>query len=768
MRNRHILALITLLFTFSGTFATAQENNYAALMKSGNAYFSQGNYFEAKTYYEKASKQKPNDSEAKKKLTLTLKKIEEVGQKQEEFYAYVDAADALLAQQRYAEAQEQYRKALKLIPNDEHAKNKDAEITETIKQRKEKQAAFDLAMTQGQSLMDSEDYDAAIMQFSEALAIFPNDELPKERIAEAKQKRDILDENTSLFDRLTNEAVQLERRKNYNGAIEKLNQALEIFPNDNEVKDKIKQLTSINEKAQHFNDAVTEADLLYQDKAYKEAKEKYKNALAINPDDAYTKDMINRIDAFFNSPEYIANEKYNTAIAKASNHFTQKQYDMAAKAYQEALGYKPGDEFATTRINEINNLLDQAKQQAESEKQFASLMSQGDNAAAAAQLDQALSLYTQALQILPDSKEANDKINGIRQQITAKEEAEQQYNNLIAQADNLMSGQEYEQAIEAYNNALKMKPSETYPQDQIASAESIIAAQKASAAERKALIDKTLADAKIEFDNQDYPQAKDKYKQVLALDKDNKEANGKIKQIDEIVAQAAREREQRFSEAMRNGNAFKESQQYAEAVKQFGAALGIKPDNETAQECFREAERLENERIAALTVQYNTFIKDADKAFNAKEYDKATDNYKKADKVGLEKTYPAEMIAKITRIIEENKLYELNNEPLAMASGTKQRFDFNPVDVSVRRSNYILLKLRNPHPENAFQMIVSFGNENGKNGGFVLPVAEGPETQDYIIRIGALYKWFSEDNSWIEFVSENDDIEIQLVQISKS
>lgn len=767
MKTKFFIAIISLFFALSGT-VFAQGNSYETLMKSGNASFAKGDYYEAKSYYEKAAKQKPNDAEAKKKITLTLKKIEEEGLRQEEFYAFVDAADALFAQQKYAEAQEQYRKALKILPNDEYAKGKDAEISGIMQQRKEKQAAFDLAMTQGQRLMDSEDYDAAIMQFQEASKMFPDDKLPKEKIAEATQKRDLLDEKTDLFDKLMAEATQLERRKNYNGAIEKLRSALEIFPNDSDIQNKISQLTAINEKTQRFNDAVTEADLLYQDKAYKEAKTKYQNALTINPDDTYTKDMISRIDAMFNSPEYIANEKYNAAIAKASSHFTQKQYDMAINAYNEALSYKPNDEFATTRISEINALLDQARQQAEAEQQFASLMRQGDNAAATEQLNEAIDLYSQALQLKPGNKEATDKINGIRQQIAANDEVERQYSTLIAKADVFMNRQKYDQAVSTYREALQIKPNEVYPQQQIASAESIIAAQKASAAERQALIDRTLAEAKAEFDRQNYPQAKDKYQQVLVLESTNKEASSKIKQIDDIVAQAAREREQQFSEAMRTGRELFDAQQYAKAIPQFSKALGIKPEDETAQQYFRESERLEKERVDALLVQYNGFIKEADKAFNAKEYDKATDNYKKADNVGLDITYPAEMIAKITRIIEENKLYELNTEPIAMASGAKQRFTFKPIDASVRRSNYVLLKLRNPNPGKEFQMIVSFGGESGKNGGFVLPVSESEETQDYIIRIGALYKWFSENNTWIEFVSENDEVEIQLVEISKS
>lgn len=767
MKIKSIVTTISLFIAISGTLVHAQGNGYEALMKSGNDSFAKGKYYEAKSFYEKATKQKPNDAEAKKKLTLTLKKIEEEGQKQDEFYEYIDAADALLAQQKYAEAQENYRKALKIIPTDDYAQQKDNEIADILRLRKEKQAAFDLAMSQGQRLMDSEDYDAAIIQFGEAAKMFPDDRLPKEKIAEATQKRDILDEKTGLYDKLTAEAAQLERRKNYNGAIEKLQAALEIFPDDTEIKGKISQLTAINEKTQRFNEAVTEADLLYQDKAYKEAKVKYQNALDINPDDAYTKDMINRIDAFFNSPEYLANQRYNEAIAKGANYLSNNQLENAVVSYQEALTHKPGDEFAQSKIDEINGLIDANRLQASNEAKFAGLVKQGDEAFANAQLESALSYYNEALKVKRDSN-VTAKIDNVNQIIAASRERERRYAELIAQADKMMGETQYEQAITSYREALQIKPNEAYPQEQIASAEGIVAAQKASAAERKALIEKTLSDAKALFDNNEYNLAKDKYQQVIALDKGNKEAAAKIKQIDELTAQAEREREQRYAAAMRQGNESMAALNYANAIAQFGNALSIKPNDAAAQASLDEATRLENERIAALRVQYNAFVKDADKAFNAKEYDKATDNYKKADKVGLNESYPTEMIAKITRIIEENKLYELNTEPLSIAAGGKQRFEFKPIDVAVRRSNYILLKLRNPNPDKAFQMIVSFGNEGGKNGGLVLPVAEGSETQDYIIRIGALYKWFSENNTWIEFVSENDEVEIQLVEISKS
>jgi hypothetical protein len=64
-------------------------------------------------------------------------------------------------------------------------------------------------------------------------------------------------------------------------------------------------------------------------------------------------------------------------------------------------------------------------------------------------------------------------------------------------------------------------------------------------------------------------------------------------------------------------------------------------------------------------------------------------------------------------------------------------------------------------------MIVSFGSKEKQNGGFVIPVSESDEYKTYIIKIGSIYSWFSEDNIWIEMIAEKGDVEIEKVEISR-
>ena len=229
-------------------------------------------------------------------------------------------------------------------------------------------------------------------------------------------------------------------------------------------------------------------------------------------------------------------------------------------------------------------------------------------------------------------------------------------------------------------------------------------------------------------------EAKNKYQEVFAVDAGNATATAKIAEIDGILAQIAAAEE----------------------------AARIE------RERLAEAERLERERIESLRPQYNTFVKEGDKQYASKSFDKAVEAYAKAEELNIGETYPTEMIARINKIIEDNKLYELNKDAFTMTANTPRRFTFNPVDVASRRSNYIILKARNLTPGKSFPMIVSFGSESGKNGGFVLAINESEEEKTYIFRIGGQYKWFSENNTWIELISENDDVEVSLVMISRS
>lgn len=677
----------------TGLQAQSPES-YESLMRSGNTKYASNDFISAKTYYEMALKLKPKDAEAKKKLDETLVKIKQDSQRQEVFYAHLDAGDALNAQGRYEEALAEYDQALAIFPEDKYVGGQAETIRTMMKERKDKQDAYDRAIAQGNELLEGENFDAAILQFEAAKEIFPEDRLPKERIAEAKRLQQLYNDKVASFDKLMEEANQLALRKNFDGAIAKLNQALELFPNNPEVPRLIQEYRSSKDQNDRYNTLIAEADQLYENKNYMEARSKYQSVANIVPNDPYATDMIRRINELFESPEYIAEQNYLQAMAQGDEQLAQTQYQMALTSYQEALGYKPGDLAATQKINEVTATLQRLEQEAEAARLAA------EQAAA---------------------EEA------------ARIAAEQEAARLAAEAEAAR-----------------------------------LAAEAAAEAERQAKIQEMLGVANGLLAEEQYQAAKDKYQEVLGIDDGNTTALAKISEIDGIFARIAAESQQRFDEAMAAAARFMNDEDYRNAIAQYQIALVAKPDNSEATAKLAEAERLENARVSELRAQYNRFIKEGDKQYNAKALDVAVENYTKAEDLGLGEPYPTEMINKINKIIEENKLYELNSEAFTMTANTPKRFTFNPVDVASRRSNYVILKARNLNPGKSFPMIVSFGSEGGKNGGFVIAISESEDTKTYLFRIGSQYKWFSENNTWIELISENDDVEVSLVEISRS
>ena len=270
--------------------------SYESLMRSGNTKFAASDFISAKTYYEMALKQRPNDAEAKKKLDQTLVKIQQDSERQEIFYAHLDAGDALHAQNKYEEALAEYDKALSIFPNDKYVGAQAEEIRAILKERSDKQEAYNTAITLGNTLLEEENFDAAIMQFETAKEIFPNDNLPKERITEAKRLQSVYNEKVSRFNTLMDEANNLALRKNFDGAIQKLNQALELFPNDGRATAKLQELQSAKSTHDRYNAFIAEADRLYENKNYKEAKSQYQGALSVVAGDAYATEMLSRLD----------------------------------------------------------------------------------------------------------------------------------------------------------------------------------------------------------------------------------------------------------------------------------------------------------------------------------------------------------------------------------------------------------------------------------------------------------------------------------------
>lgn len=673
MRNliKYIFIISFGCLCMSTTYVYAQESapSFQSLMSSGDKEYAKKEYIKAKTYYQQALRLKPKDATAKSKLNNTLLKIKEENKKEETFFEYIDNADSYYANSELEKALEEYNKALKIFPKDEYATNKKAEITTILKDEKDKLDSFNAMITLGDKLLSSEKYAEAVMQYESALAVYPNNSLAKTKYQDAKNKKEAYDLKVSEFERLQSQGRDFTLRKKYTEAIAAYEQALQIFPKETEIYDIIKELQTKKNIADNYNAKITEADALYEDQSYKDAKSAYQAALTVIPDDSYALGMIARIDEIVNSPEYL---KIQNDKAKLDND-------------------------------------------------FAGFMNKGENAEGVKNYELALSYYVKALELKPNNAEA----------LAKKKNAE----DMILYLEQQRKEQERLAAIEAEK-------------------------------QRKAQIQTLIATGNQQIADKKYAEAEQSFNQVLAIDPNNATATEKLGVIAGFYEEIQRQKQENYNRAMSEGSYAMDSRNFAEAINQFNIALTYKPGDEAATQQLTLAQQNENMRLAALENEYNGYITKGDAQLQTKNYDKAIEFYTKAMQVNPSNPYPGNKIREIGEILKANKLVELVSSATTINSSDTKRYEFTSVDAASRRGNYLLIKAKNLG-DRPFIMYISYGSKNGRNGGFTVNVPNNQDVNDFIVRIGSQYKWFSEDNTWIEILPENGNIEITSMEITK-
>lgn len=668
---KYIFAISFGILCFSTTCAYSQENapSFQSLIASGDKEYANKEYIKAKTYYQEALRLKPNDASAKNKLDNTLQKIREENKKEEQFFEHIDNGDNFYSNNDLDKAIAEYNKALEIFPKDEYALGKKQEITTILKDEKDKLASFNEMVALGDNLLKQEKYAEAVMQYESALKLYPNNSATKSKYQDAKNKKEVYDLKVSEFERLCSQGQEFTLRKKYAEAIDAYEQALQIFPDTKEISDKVTELQTMKQVADNYNAKITEADALYEDRSYDEAKAAYQDALSVIPNDSYALGMIARVDEIVNSPEYL---KIQSDKAKIDSD-------------------------------------------------FANFISKGENAESTKNYELALSYYAKALELKPNNADA----------LAKKKNAE----NMILYTEQQRKEQERLAAAEAEK-------------------------------QRKEQIQSLISTGNQQLTSKQYAEAEQTFNQVLVLDPNNAVATEKLGLIAGFYEEIQRQKQENYSRAMSEGQYAMDSRNFAEAIRQYNIALTNKPGDEAATQQLTLAQQNENMRVAGLQNEYNGYITKADAQLQTKNYDKAIELYTKAMSVGIDNPYPANKIREIGEILAANKLVELVNSSITINSSETKRFDFEPVDVTTRRGNYILLKAKNLG-DKPFIMYISYGSKSGRNGGFTVNVPKNQDVNDFIVRIGSQYKWFSEDNNWIEILPENGNIEIISMEITK-
>ncbi len=626
------------------------DAKYNLLISEGNTAFAMKNFEMAKQYFSQALEIKPDNYYPSNKLqeleVLISQKAQTEAKKQEivkEYNNAVSRADQLFVAKNYEEAKASYEKALLVNPQESYPREKIAEIENMIKEKQEAQVKskraemereYDAALAEGDNYYKLKDYEAAKVAYSKAASIKPDEFYPKQKI---------------------------ERIDNLLAA---------------------EQAREQQAREKSYSDAIAAGENFIDIKQYEKARQEFNKALSYKPDDIYARNKISEIDRLIEiqkqrlTEERTRDEQYQAVITKADGFFQMREFDAAKIAYQDALSIKPEEQYPRTQIQEIDRLLAivEAEKQRETEAGYKSAILSGNRLFSGNQYALAKSEFEKALNYKPGDTYASSRISEINKLISQEEQRaaadqarKKQYDELISRADGLKNLKEYVNAKAEYNRALQIMPEETYPQQQIAEIDRIIAEQERVLAEKKARENNyAMAIGKADgfFRLQEYENAKAEYNNALTIMPDEIYPKNKINEIDNIIAaqlkaQAdAKALNDAYDNAVRQADNLFNQKKYTEAKSAYTSALNYKPGSVYPKDqiskidiILAQQERIRQEELAK-DKEYESLILIADRLYDQADYNNAKENYQKALEVKPDELYPKQKIMKIDEIIK--------------------------------------------------------------------------------------------------------------------
>ncbi|MBK9273306.1 MAG: hypothetical protein IPM49_02045 [Flavobacteriales bacterium] len=384
------------------------EARYADVVALADALFGKKEYDQAKAKFIEAANLKPDERYPKDKiaeidgiLAELARKAEEERKRQEldaRYAELIGKADKAYAAEQWAAALNDYKDALILKPTEEHPKSRIADIEQRLdaaaqakaeqerlaREKAELDARYQGFLAKADKAFSLSKYDDARLAYTDALGVKPDEQYPKDKLAEidriladlaARDEAARLAAEQAARDKAAADAAAAEEARRKAGA-----EALE----------------------RQYRELIAAADLAFDGEQFDRARDKYTEALTVKPDEQYPKDRLALIEselakraAALSEAERLAEEqrraeeerrrreaeaaeaarlaaeaermkgesarlleeRYRKAITEADLAFGAKSWPEARGLYAQALDIKPSETYPSDRIAEIDRLV---------------------------------------------------------------------------------------------------------------------------------------------------------------------------------------------------------------------------------------------------------------------------------------------------------------------------------------------------------------------------------------------------------------------------
>ncbi len=624
--------------------------DFKVAIEEGDAALKDQAYDKAIASYQKAKGLKPSDPipnariETAKKTQADAKAKAEQEKNQKEFDAAMSKADGLLAAKSFDEAIIAYKDAQKKKPSDSAPKSKIAEA-ETLKKQNAEQATkakYDALVTEADKLLKDSQFEAAKEKYGAASVVLPHETYPKTKIKECEELK-VSAAQADLrkqYDILVKDADGLLENEEFDAAKGKYQEALSLMPHENHPKTMIteadtrKTAKANGEIRAKYDAIVKEADALVKTENFDQAIAKYIEAKKIITTENHPNDMLLEIEKLKKQKASSAlAAEYEVELKKGEALLKEEKFDEAVASFEAAHKILPTENKTTELITEAKNLKEQKKQGAV-QAEFNAKITEGENLLKSQEFDQAIAKFNEAAIILPTDNKVKSLIEEAKKEKLAKEQAvaSEKFNALIKEGDAALASEDFITARQKYNDALATNKAGKNTVDAKLAGLALKEKEKqeqeiaaSDAADKQKKFDGLIAEANQKTSTGDYTGAMTNVSIALALFPDNKEGTALKSELEakiqekqakaEATAAAEKEakeksaKEQQINQLIADAKQEANQKNYSIALAKIQNALNIdntsetaltaKSEIETAQKAFEAEKQLNTETAAA-------------------------------------------------------------------------------------------------------------------------------------------------------------------------
>ncbi|NQU54536.1 MAG: hypothetical protein HQ522_18595, partial [Bacteroidetes bacterium] len=303
----------------------------------------------------------------------------------------------------------------------------------------------------------------------------------------------------------------------------------------------------------NYANLIQQADRFFTAKNYLQSKTKYENAQVLKPDEAYPKKRIIEIDQILQQQQI--NEEYRVIIVAADGFFKTKNYLQAKTEYEKAITVKPEEQYPKSQIGKIDDILQKEQQRILAEKQVAENFEKRSN----------------------EITQMNSEIEA--RDIESEAGLTDLYNQLIVKADAFFNDKQYNVARAWYYQAWDIKPEETYPPQRIDEINRLINGMLLSQRDRDYQKYIDLGDSTVR-DNQ-LAVARGWFNQALGIKANEAYPKDQIAEIQKKIAERlAGQAGQQFELNVEKASKSFDTQNYNVARFWYKKALELRPNDE--------------------------------------------------------------------------------------------------------------------------------------------------------------------------------------------